>query len=65
MKIYSQKFILSPIGILSFSASLLISCLSSNKAKAMQQFLCPESGSTNATIDYINNLDSSDTTWGN
>ena len=65
MKNYSKKSIISHLGILGFSSSLLISGLSADRAKAtMQQFLCPESGSANATIEYINNLDSSDTTYG-
>jgi len=64
MKNYFKKSIISQLGILGFSSSLLICGLSANRAKAMQQFLCPESGSANATIDYITNLDSSDTSWG-
>ncbi len=64
MKNYSKKSIISQLGILGFSSSLLFCGLSANRAKAMQQFLCPESGSENATIDYITNLDSSDTSWG-
>jgi len=65
MKNHSNKSIVSPLGILGFSASVIFSSFSGNQAKAMEQYLCPESGSENATIDYINNLDSSETDWGN
>lgn len=65
MKNFSNKSIISQLGILGFSSSLLFSGLSANRAKAMEQVLCPESGSANATIEYINNLDSYDTSWGN
>ena len=65
MKNYSKKSIISHLGILGFSSSLLFCGLSANRAKAMQQFLCPESGSANATVAYINNLDSSNPDWGN
>ncbi len=65
MKNYSKKSIFSHLGILGFSSSLLYCGLSANPAKAMEQFLCPESGSANATVDYINNLDSSNPNFGN
>ena len=60
----SKKFIKNFLKVFSLSSSIIISSITADKAKALDVYECPESGSTNANEAYIRNLDSTDTTFG-
>jgi hypothetical protein len=63
--IKSKKFIKNFLKAFSLSSSIIVASITANKAKAEEVYVCPESGSANATEAYIRNLDSSDTSYGN
>ena len=63
--IKSKKYIKNFLRVFSLSSSIIVSSLIADKAKALEVYVCPESGSVNATEAYIRNLDSSDTSFGN
>ena len=63
--IKSRKFIKNFLKVFSLSSSIIIASVTANEAKAEDVYVCPESGSANATEAYIRNLDSSDTSYGN
>ena len=63
--IKSRKFIKNFLKVFSLSSSIIIASITANKAKAQDVYVCPESGSANATEAYIRNLDSRDTSYGN
>ena len=60
----SKQFIKNFLKVFSLSSSIIITSLIANKAEALEVYECPESGSANATEEYIRNLDSSDTSYG-
>ena len=62
--IKSKKFIKNFLKVLSLSSSIIVTGITADKVKALDVYVCPESGSANATEAYIRNLDSSDTSWG-
>ena len=62
--IVSKKFMKNFFKLFSLSSSIVISSLIVNKVNALEVYECPESGSANATEDYIILLDSSSSSWG-
>ena len=60
----SEKITKNLLKAFSLSTSIVITSLIGSKAKALDVYECPESGSANATEAYIRNLDSSDTSYG-
>ena len=60
----SKKITKNFLKAFSLSSSIVITSLIGSKAKAIDVYVCPESGSANATEAYIRNLDSSDTSYG-
>ena len=62
--IKSKKFIKNFLKVFSLSSSIIITSIVADKVKALDVYVCPESGSANATESYIRNLDSTDTSYG-
>ena len=62
--IMSKKIIKNFFKAFSLSSSIVITSLIANKVNALEVYECPESGSANATEDYIILLDSSSSSWG-
>ena len=62
--IMSKKFMKNFLKAFSLSSSIVISSLIANKVNALEVYECPESGSANATEDYIILLDSSSSQEG-
>ena len=62
--IMSKKFMKSFFKVFSLSSSIIITSLITNKVNALDVYECPESGSANATENYIILLDNSSSSWG-
>ena len=62
--IKSKQFLKNFFKVSCLSSSIIVASITADKAKALDVYVCPESGSTNATEAYIRNLDSTDTTFG-
>ena len=60
----SKKFMKNFLKAFSLSSSIVITSFITNKVNALEVYECPESGSANATEDYIILLDSSSSSWG-
>ena len=62
--IMSKKFMKNFFKVFSLSSSIIITSLITNKVNALDVYECPESGSANATENYIILLDNSSSSWG-
>ena len=62
--IKSKQFLKNFFKVSCLSSSIIVASITADKAKALDVYVCPESGSTNATETYIIELDSSSSSWG-